>query len=65
MLRVGVIEPSGSPWNYPVVLIKKTTGTYEFCMDMRRDNDASVKECLPSSKDQRHLGKASTGEVHQ
>lgn len=56
MVRAGVIEPSASPWSYPVVLIKKTTGTYKFCIDIGS---------IASSKDQRHLGKASTGEVHQ
>ena len=50
MLREGVIEPSDSPWSSPVVLIKKPSGKYRFCIDMRRVNDSSVKDAYPLPK---------------
>lgn len=47
MIRDGVIEPSDSPWSSPIVLIKKATGKYRFCIDMRRVNDSSIKDAYP------------------
>ncbi len=47
MLDEGIIEPSDSPWSSPVVLIKKSTGKYRFCIDMRKVNDASIKDAYP------------------
>jgi len=47
MLRDGVIEPSDSPWSSPVVLIKKPSGKFRFCIDMRKVNDSSIKDAYP------------------
>lgn len=47
MLQEGVIEPSTSPWSSPVVLIKKPTGKFRFCLDLRRVNTSSVKDAYP------------------
>lgn len=47
MLTEGVIEPSSSPWSSPVVLVKKSTGAYRFCLDFRRLNQASEKDAYP------------------
>ena len=47
MLESGVIEPSDSPYNSPVVLVKKKDGTNRFCIDFRRLNSITKFDSEP------------------
>lgn len=48
MLRLGVIEPSNSPWASPVVIVrKKNTEKHRFCVDYRILNSASLRDSYP------------------
>ncbi len=41
MLRLGVIEPTRSPWSSSIVMVPKPDGTLRFCNNFRRLNEVS------------------------
>lgn len=47
MLQLGVIEESQSPWNSPVVLVRKANGKARLCLDSRAVNAITVKDAYP------------------
>lgn len=47
MLRLGVIEPSKSPWNSPVLLTPKKNGSYRCVLDSRSLNSITKKDSYP------------------
>ncbi|ETV90402.1 hypothetical protein H310_14805 [Aphanomyces invadans] len=46
-LELGLIRKSTSPWASPVLMIRKPDGSIGFCIDYRRLNDVTVKDCYP------------------
>ena len=50
MIISGVIRPSKSAWNSPVVLAPKADGTLRFAVDLRKLNDVTIKEVYPLPK---------------
>ena len=45
--RIGVIEPSESAWNSPIVPVRKPDGKLRMCIDYRRVNEVTVKDRFP------------------
>ena len=46
MKNQGVIEESDTAWSSPVVLVQKKDGNLRFCVDYRRLNDITKKDCF-------------------
>ena len=53
MLALGIIEPSTSIYNSPVLLVKKPNGDYRFCLDLRGLNKTVIQNTyyLPRMND--------------
>ncbi|KAL0165651.1 hypothetical protein M9458_037495, partial [Cirrhinus mrigala] len=47
MLKLGVIEPSCSPWSSPIAMVHKPDSTLRFCNDFRRLNKVSEFDGYP------------------
>jgi predicted aspartyl protease len=46
-LERGIIEPSNSPWNSPVVMVKKPSGAWRFALNLKKVNSVSIPDAYP------------------
>ena len=46
-LELGLIRQSISPWASPVLMIRKPDGSIRFCIDYRKLNSVTKKDCYP------------------
>ena len=47
MLDNGIIRPLSSPWNSPIILVKKKDGSMRYVWDFRGLNDVTKKDSYP------------------
>ena len=53
MLDIGALQRSTSPWASPIVLVCKKDGSLQFCIDLRKLNNRTIKDAqsLPRIED--------------
>lgn len=56
MIALDVIEPATSPWNNPMVTVRKPSGKIRMCIDARKLNEVTIKEAYPLPNINRILG---------
>ncbi|CAH8671217.1 unnamed protein product [Schistosoma bovis] len=47
MLEKKIIVPSSSPWASPIALVKKKDSSLRLCVDYRRFNAITKRDCFP------------------
>ncbi|XP_050745702.1 uncharacterized protein LOC127011709 [Drosophila biarmipes] len=47
LLQMECIEHSTSPYSSPIVMVKKKTGKWRLCVDLRQINTKSIKDAYP------------------
>ena len=47
LLKTVVIEPSCSEWASPSVMVRKRDGSVRWCIELRKLNDVTAKDCYP------------------
>lgn len=50
LLKLGIVEPSASPWSSNIVLVRKKSGQLCMCVDYRRVNAVTYKDAYPIPK---------------
>ena len=46
LLKLGIIEPSASPWSSNIVLVRKHNGQLRMCLDFRAVNSVTYKDAF-------------------
>ena len=59
MMDLGVIQPATSPYNAPVVLVRKKDGSTCFCVDFRQLNNVTGFDAEPTPDAQGIFSKTS------
>lgn len=47
MLEANVIRPTYSPWNSPIILVRKSDGSFRPCVDFRKLNSVTISDKFP------------------
>ena len=50
LLDKGFVRPSVSPWDAPILFVKKKDGTLRMCIDYRKINKVTIKKKYPFSR---------------
>lgn len=63
LLNREVIEPSNSPWSFPLVAAPKKNGKIRWCVDYRRLNDITRKDTFPLPQIEDNLARLADAKI--
>ncbi len=63
MLESKVIEPVESAWAFPIVLARKSDGSWRFCVDYSKLNDLVIKDSFPLPNIEEMIDELKSAEV--
>lgn len=63
LLSIGVIFPCCSPWNNPLIVVRKPTGKVRLCLDARKLNAVTSKDAYPQPQINRILAQLTGTQV--
>ena len=62
-LEQDVVQPSNSPWNFPLIPVPKKNGKTRWVVDYRRLNEVTMKDSFPLPNIEDNLSRLSTSKI--
>ena len=62
-LKQDVVQPSSSPWSFPLIAVPKKNGKTRWVIDYRRLNEVTIKDSFPLPNIEDNLARLSDSQI--